>query len=130
MPAGRARIVGVEPPIGQPIERHREAAGGDHAEQDADDSCQRKYDCRRNAIADSASDQAAIDRIDVDGKVRCDRFNRHAITAASSANGSANSVWLKRISSRKWRIVLNISLNLTQRHAQERDSRNAIANRH
>ena len=27
----------------------------------------------------------------------------HAIAAASSANGNANSVWLKRISSRRWR---------------------------
>ena len=86
MPPGRARIVGVELPIGQPVERHRDAAGGDHAQQDADE-----------LLPTTATNR---------------RRSRHAITAANSANGSANSVWLKRMSSRKWRMVLSIDLNV------------------
>ena len=37
MAAGGARIGGVELAIGEPIEGHGEAAGGDHAEEDADE---------------------------------------------------------------------------------------------
>ena len=32
-------------------------------------------------------------------------FAAHAITAANSANGNANSVWLKRIISSNWRTL-------------------------
>ncbi len=35
-------------------------------------------------------------------------FATHAITAANSANGNANSVWLNRIISSKWRRRRNI----------------------
>ena len=51
--------------------------------------------------------------------------SRQAITAASSANGSANSVWLKRMSSSRWRMVLNMQKNY---HAEDTKSteRNAI----
>ena len=70
-------LLGVDSPIGQPIEGHRRAAGRDHAQHDAQQLCQRQ--ATGGARADSPL---------------------HAITAANSANGSANSVWLKRIISR------------------------------
>jgi hypothetical protein len=34
--------------------------------------------------------------------------NLHAIKAANSANGRANTVWLNRMSERKWRAVVSI----------------------
>ena len=92
MTAGGARVVGIQLAIGEAIPGHRKAAGRDHAEEDAD-------------------------QIERATKLP----SRQAITAESNANGSANSVWLKRMSSRRWRIVFN---TVSRSHAKARGAKN------
>ena len=53
----------------------------------------------RSGMAESASSQR---------NWKSAPLTRHAISAANSANGNANSVWLKRIISRIWRTRVNM----------------------
>ena len=71
-----ARVSRVDVAIGETVERHRGAAGEDHAQQDAE---------RGPATGNGSS--------------------AHASAAARSANGSAKSVWLKRMSSSNLRVA-------------------------